>query len=157
MKFKSELTKAIDYYNYLPVSQEQAQNILDDFGKRIICTINDEHSIHCALMNSKVVGYYIMISKKVQKQIKAEIGDTLTLEIQKDETKYGIPLSVEFVEVVETDPEAFELFEKLTPGKKRTIIHYVGLAKQSNTRINRAIKITENLKMGIKDLKELMR
>ena len=57
--------------------------------------------------------------------------------------------------VLETDEEATLVFEKLTPGKKRSIIHYIATAKQTDTRISRALKIVDFLKMGITDLRKM--
>ncbi len=155
MKIKTKLDRSGNSH-YIPIDSEMGQKIIDRFGKRILCTIKG-HTLHCAILNKKELGRYIMVSKTAKEKIKAEYGDELVLKISKDTSEYQMEVSEEFQEVLSTDEEGILRFEKLTPGKKRSLIHYVGKAKNSDTRINRAIKIVENLKMGMTDLRELLR
>lgn len=62
-----------------------------------------------------------------------------------------------WLEVIESDHEAAEAFEKLTPGKKRSILHMVSSAKRMETQINRALKIAENIKMGVTNPRDFMK
>ncbi len=156
MKIKTHLE--IGNWNMfcLPIPEKKAEQIIKDFGKRIICQVNDA-SFHCAIQKSKKIGHYISVGKSTKKLIKAEYRDKLELIIKKDETEFKSPMPEEFEEVLKTDPPAQAAFDQLTPGKKRSLMFYVGKAKQIDTRINRALKISEKLKMGFTDLKEMMR
>ncbi|MFD2561455.1 YdeI/OmpD-associated family protein [Aquimarina rubra] len=59
--------------------------------------------------------------------------------------------------VLQSDPEASEIFESFTDGMKRSLIYYVLGFKNSQTRIDKALIITENLRLGIRDKKLLMK
>ena len=96
------------------------------------------------------------MSKAAQKKFKIQVDEPVTMEICKDDSKYQIEMSEELEEVLKTDVIAEERFEKLTPGKQLSLIHHVNKAKNIDTRINRALKISENLKMGETDLKGLL-
>ncbi|KAA3637621.1 MAG: hypothetical protein DWQ02_06460 [Bacteroidetes bacterium] len=148
--------KRVGHNMYLiPIPGKQGEQILKEFGKRVICKGNGG-KIHCAVQKSKTHGFYIGAGKDARKKLKIQSEGELVLTIQEDNSKYQLEVPEELSEVLETDPEASERFEALTDGKKRSLIHYVGKAKQSMTRINRALKIAENLKFGFTDLKELM-
>ncbi|NND63849.1 MAG: YdeI/OmpD-associated family protein [Flavobacteriaceae bacterium] len=99
----------------------------------------------------------IMISfgKRYQKELGVDASDFFHLQLFENKTKYGVEMPEEFEAVLESDPEAMEGFEKLTDGKKRSLIYYVLRFKSSQTRIDKALIISENIKMGITDQKEL--
>ena len=59
--------------------------------------------------------------------------------------------------VFESDPEASKIFENFSDGKKRSLIYYVKRFKTSQTRIDKALMISENIKMGIIDQRELVK
>lgn len=66
--------------------------------------------------------------------------------ITKDNSEYGIAVSDVFLEVLDQDDIAKVLFEKLTLGKKRTLIFWVDSVKSTDIRIRRAIVLMEHLK-----------
>ncbi len=149
MKFKTEIDR-MAWANCILITKEQALEIKETMGNRIIITINGM-SFHRAVANSKEVGHYIMLGKNSLKKLGAWEGVEVEVEIKKDTSEYGAEMPEELDVVIGTDEEALLIFESLTPGKKRSIIHLVGSAKRSETRINRALKIVENLKMGVRD------
>ncbi len=156
MKIHSQLEKGNYGMFVIPISKEDGQQLIQQFGKRVLCQINKE-TIHCAISKDKDFGYHVMVGKSTLEKIQASHKDELVLVFAKDESKYKAPVPEELMEVLHTDEAAYELFEKLTPGKQRTIIYTVAKAKQPDTRINRALKIAEKLKMGYTDLKEIIR
>lgn len=143
-------------YHFIPIPKEAAETILKDFGKRVIVIVNDNASIHCAILRTQQQGYYIMTGKATLKKINAQYGDELELEILKDETEYQMYMSEEFEEVFMSDLEGKALFDQLKAGQKRGLIHYVNEAKHSDTRIERALRVIENLKMGFTANKDLI-
>ena len=101
--------------------------------------------------------YMISFGKRYQKELGVSLNDYFDLQLSEDHSKYGVEMPEEFAAVLESDPEAFAFFEKLTQGKKRSLIYYILRFKNSQTRIDKAIIITDNLKMGITDQRELIR
>lgn len=155
MVIKTYLKQVGQNMYLIPIPEKMGIEIHEKFGKRVICIVNG-NKIHCAVQKSKAHGYYIGAGKDTRKKIQVHPSDEFELTILEDNTKYQLEVPEELSEVLETDPEASERFEALTDGKKRSLIHHVGKAKQSITRIDRALKIAENLKFGFTDLKELI-
>ena len=73
-------------------------------------------------------------------------GDKVTVELRRDNTKYGLPMPEELQEVLNQDDEGNRLFEALTNGRQRTILYYVAKAKDVDRRIHAALVIVEHLK-----------
>lgn len=77
--------------------------------KRIVCTLNDSLSYHCAMM-PKGTFHYILVNNETCKKLKLNVNDPVEVEIVKDDSKYGINISEELEEVLFSDPEGSILF-----------------------------------------------
>lgn len=124
--------------------------------KRIVCTINNLHSYHCAMM-PKGTFHYILVNNETCKKLKLNVNDEVHVEILKDDSKYGITISEEFEEVLFSDPDGSLLFHRLTSGKQRSLIHIVNKFKSSQIKIEKSFVILEHLKKqkGVLDFKKL--
>ncbi|TBN04810.1 hypothetical protein EYD45_05995 [Hyunsoonleella flava] len=92
--------------------------------------------------------YRIMFGKRLQKELGVLQNDYFEMQLFKDESKYGVDIPEELEEVFKSDSEAFTVFETLTAGKKRSIIYAISRFKNSQTRIDKALIVCENLKRG---------
>lgn len=156
MRLITTLKKRGNSSHFIPIDAPKAQQIIRTFGKRVLCVINDTTAIHSAIQKNKHIGYFIMIGKSTKAKINVKSGEAIVLHIEKDESKYQAEVPEVLEEFFAIDEEALAYFDALTSGKQRTIIHYISNAKRVETQINRTLKIIENLKFGITDLKELM-
>ena len=68
-----------------------------------------------------------------------------------------MPLAEEFEVLLEQDLEGAKIFEQLTPGRLRNLIHIIGKPKSSDIRLRKAVSILEYIKstQGKIDFKEL--
>ena len=114
--------------------------------RRVICTLNGVETYNCALFPSKE-SYFITLSKKLREKLGVEIGDAVSLELKKDESKYGMPMP-EFAEVLRQDPDGDRLFNKLSPGDQRLMLKLVVFVKDTDRRIARALAGIELLKIS---------
>ena len=142
-------------YNLVWVDPE----IVDQFKgeKRLLCRLNGEVLLHCALQYKKDRGHFIYMGKKVMKQLGVEQITKVTVEFSKDESEYQFEFPEELKEVLATDEEANEIFNSLTPGNQRSLIHLVRAVKSVDKRIERALRIAERLKQGITQARFVMK
>ena len=99
----------------------------------------------------------VSFGKRYQKKLGVTFKDYFELQLSEDRSKYGVEMPEEFQAVLDSDPEAMEVFEKLTDGKKRSLIYYISAFKNSQTRIDKALIISENIKMGVTDPREMIK
>jgi hypothetical protein len=139
------------------VPKNEIAKLLEYKDKRVLCTINNNHTIHCALMPHGNGDFYININKEIRKNAKLEVGDTVQIVLTKDTSKYGMPLPKELETAWEQDPEGYSIFHTLTIGKQRSLVYQIGLPKSSDIRINKALAMLDYLKSvrGNLDFKEL--
>lgn len=132
--------------HYMEIPKEIVEKLGGTLKMRLVCTVNQTVSFQGGLMALGNGDAYVSINVKRMKQLKIEDGDEILLHLKKDESKYGMDVPPELNALLEQDPEGFERFEALTPGKQRYIIHYVASVKSSQKRIDRAILLISNLK-----------
>ncbi len=148
VKFKTTLTRspADSGWHFLIVTKE----IVAKFGfegkfKRVVCTINGGESFQCALLPSGDL-FYIIVNKIKRDNLGIAAGDTVDVLLEKDESKYGLPMPEEFEEVLKQDPDGDTMFHALTAGKQRSILYLLSKPKDIDVRIHQALLIVEHLK-----------
>ena len=111
---------------------------------------------HAALQ--KYQGQYVMtFGKRYQKELGVFPNDYFELQFFEDTSRYGVEMPEELEAVLQDDPEAFKIFESFTDGKIRSLIYVIARYKNSQTRIDKSIILSENLKRGVRDPKELFK
>lgn len=133
-------------WHFLEVSKE----IVAKFGfegksKRVICSINGSEGFQCALMPSGDI-FYIIVNKKKRDALGIVAGDTVSVELVRDESKYGLPMPDELQEVLNQDPEGDRLFHALTAGKQRSLLYLIGKINDIDKRIHQALIVVDHLK-----------
>jgi len=148
MKFKTTIGRLENnvYFEHIIVPKKVYDKIAADGNKRVLCTVNDNEYFHAGLMPKGDGDYFIMLNKKRLKAFKLELGSEVTVTLEKDTSKYGMKMPPEFDEVLGTDEEGLEWFEKLTDGKKRNLIHIVATVKSPDIRITKSLTILDHLK-----------
>ncbi len=148
IRFEATLEKLSDEfgYHYVGVSR----SVCDAFGfkgnsRRVVATLNGTVKYQCALM-PKDGDFFILVNKKNRDRLGIGVGDTVSVELVRDESKYGLPMPEELREVLDQDPEGDRFFHALTAGKQRTLLYYIGKWKDIDRRIHYALTIVEHLK-----------
>ena len=121
-----------------------------DFGfkgnlRRVVCTLNGSETFNCALFPSKG-DYFITLNKKLRDKLGLSVGTPVTIELARDESKFGMPMPEEFAEVLRQDPEGERLFNALSPGSQRLMLKLVVYVKDVDKRIVRSLVGLELLK-----------
>jgi Bacteriocin-protection, YdeI or OmpD-Associated/Domain of unknown function (DUF1905) len=112
--------------------------------RRVVCTINNQLTIHCALMPNKET-WFVMLNQGVQKKLKAPLHSDLNISMVKDTSEYGMPMPDEFREVLDQDDDASTYFHQLTPGKQRSLIYIVSKVKNTDSKIRKSLAIADHL------------
>jgi len=148
VKFKTILDHAPETsgWHFLVIEKRTADRLsFKDQYKRVVCSINGGEPFQCALMPSRGK-FYIIVNKKKRETLGIAAGDKVAVELAIDESKYGLPMPEEFREVLDQDPDGDKFFHKLTPGKQRSLLYYLGNIKDIDQRIHQALLIVDHIK-----------
>lgn len=126
---------------------------------KIIANFNAKQiEFYAAVKKDKISGNYkLMFSKEKQKELGLSLNDYFEMQLFEDTSKYGVDMPEELEAVLLSDYEAFEIFESLTKGKQRSIIYGIIRIKNSQSKIDKALLVCENLKRGITNPMELFK
>lgn len=142
--------------NHIKVPNEVASYYKEQNVKRLLCHINGQLTIHCAILFNKE-GPYILLNKPLVKKLQSSSQGVLQISLEVDHSKYGMKMPEEFLASLKEDPSAYEHFENLTAGKQRNLIHLVASVKSSEIKIRRSLAILDHLnrESGQLDFKKL--
>lgn len=135
--------------HYILLDTKTVATITQNNNTRAICKLNNTIEFHCAIMPKKEGGYFVNIGSAICKKLQLKLGDTVTATFTIDTTEYQFEIPEELQEVLATDHDASNIFHALTKGNQRGLIYLVMQVKTSNKRIERSLKIAEQLKRGI--------
>lgn len=148
MKFASQLQKdehSDIYHWFFSVPNEVAEPFIEGSDRRVITKVNGIVKYHCAIYGDGAGGFRILLNSERVKKLGLARGETIQIELEKDCSEYGVPMSEELREVLDQNPEADDLFHKLTKGTQRTLIYWSDNVKSSDIKIRRAIVLTNHL------------
>lgn len=132
-----QLEKRKGGYFYLKLDAE----IIDRFSRkratRMICTIDKEVSYRCGLNHLGDGNFYIIIAGKYLQKLNKEIGSEVSYKIEEDPDQLGVEIPEVLTVFLGQDLEAKAIFDRLTDGKKRSLIYSFAKIKD----IDKQVKI----------------
>ena len=89
---------------------------------------------------------YITISKARMKDLDVSLGDSISINLEKDTSEFGMEVPIESEELLRQDEFGLEKFKQLTKGKQRALLYLILQIKSSEKRIEKSIFFLENIK-----------
>ena len=116
----------------------------------------EEITFHAAVRPRHGV-YLMMFGKRYQKMLNIFPSDIFELKLKEDTTRYGVDMPAEFEAVLDSDPEGKIRFDSLSIGLRRSLIYHIIRYANEQTRVDKALIVIDNLKLGITDAKEIIK
>ncbi|HAW18740.1 MAG TPA: hypothetical protein DCX14_01025 [Flavobacteriales bacterium] len=130
---------------YIPVPENISEALITPESKRVICQVEGKLEYQAALISIGQGNYVILLNKERRTKLGLVLGEIVGVRVWRDTSELGMKMSDEFAEVMNQESEALEIFEKLTPGKKRTLIYWSDNVKSSEIKIRRAMVMARHL------------
>jgi hypothetical protein len=156
--FKGKL-ESFDFNHWsfhVPVPDEISSQFLNKNNRRVLVSINHQGPWHMALMKAKDY-WYVLINQEIRKNFRLEMGDLLSISLEKDNSEFGHELPEEFQVLMDQDQEGNAYFRALTPGKQRGLVYIVTKVKNPESRMKKSLAIMHHLRLakGKLDFKQL--
>ncbi|RRB07375.1 YdeI/OmpD-associated family protein [Larkinella rosea] len=132
--------------HFIDVPDGVAQLFVSTTSVRMMCLLNGKVEFHCALRPKGNGTFYISVGTPIRQQLKIRSGDKIQAAIWKDDSEYGRKMPEELQELLAIDEEGNRCFQALKSSDQRAIMYYVDGAKNSQIRIDRAIKMIDRFK-----------
>lgn len=90
---------------------------------------------------------FLTVGSALRRQLKLELGAAVQVEYElSDPDLLEVPEALKTA--LELDEAAMAVWQQYTTGTQRSLSHYVNSVKSNESRINRALELTENMKAG---------
>ncbi|MGH1385554.1 DUF1905 domain-containing protein [Kordia sp.] len=136
------LQKSGSYY-HLVVSADIVNQYEKKRATRLICTIDDKVRLQCGLNHLGNGDFYIMLAKKYIKEIGKEAGETISYKLELDPNPLGVAIPEVLEVFLAQDPDGEAIFNKLTDGRKRTLIFSVLRIKNVDKQVETILKFLQ--------------
>lgn len=115
-----------------------------DKSPRVKVIFNKKVEAHISV-KSKGEDRYLVLNSSLRKKLGLQLGEIVDIEVEKENSKYGMPMPEELAVMLEQDEMANQYFHQLTPGKQRSLIYLVSSLKSTDARIRKALGVSEHL------------
>ena len=116
--------------------------------KRVIVIVHG-HALRLGLLPLAGGGRYLMLNQDVCRAVAIGLGQELEISIAPDPNPDHVDLPDELAEALAAWPEAETAFDQYSGAHRRAMARLVDEAKQRETRIRRAVTLTERLARGL--------
>ena len=138
-------------YHHIKIDKNVVDECSNGNKTRMICVLNNSIKIQCGFNHYGDGNYYIIISKKNLKSLDLIEGNYVNVKMFEDPNKLGVDIPEVLLVLIEQEPELKEIFNQLTDGSKRTLIHTIKRVKNIDTQIlkTREFLLNKSLKQRI--------
>ena len=145
-----QLEKRKGGYYYLKLDSEIVNQFSKKRATRIICTIDDKISYRCGLNHLGDGNFYVIVAGKYLKELNKDIGEVVDYKIDEDPDQLGVEMPEVLTVFLEQDEDSKTVFDKLTDGKKRSLIYSFIRLKDVDKQIRNIIDFLAKEKQKIK-------
>ena len=114
-------------------------------AKRVLITLGSQ-TYPRALQATDSVSPYIMMGQQVLKAHDLRFGSPVSASIRPDPKPNAPEIAAELLEALSHDDDARARWDTFTPGKRRSVNHYLTTAKRPETRIRRAVELVQKIR-----------
>jgi hypothetical protein len=132
--------------SHLRVPSSVAEKLVRSGSRRVLRTLNGSDAHQCALLPFGKGSFVLSVNKKLCDALHLEIGSAVRVGLQRDESKYGLPMPAELKELFRQEREGRLVFHSLTQGRQRTLLYIIGSAINSEARAWKASIIIRHLR-----------
>lgn len=148
--FKSEQTigqleKRKGGYFFLKINAELVNTYKNKRHTRFICTLEKKLAFQCGLNHLGDGNFFIILSSRNLETVEKNLGDKIKFELIEDPNPLGVEMPEILEAILEQDEIIKSIFESLTPGKKRNIIHQINKIKDIDKQVQKTIKLIKEL------------
>lgn len=136
-----QLEKRRGGYFYLTISSEVVGRFKNKRQTRFLCRIDKKVTVQCGLNHLGDGNFFIILGSKNLLEVNKKLGDNLFFELTEDPNPLGVDMPEVLDAVLGQDPVLQAIFERLTLGKKRNVIHSINKIKDVDKQIQKAIKV----------------
>ena len=144
-----QLEKRKGGYFYLIIDSETVEQFDKKRAARLKCVIDQKVSFSCGLNHLGDGNFFIIVATRLLKTLQKELGDVVDFEIFDDPNPLGVEIPETLQVLLDQDEEAKVTFDRLTDGKKRSLIYRIKPIKNIDTQIQKTLQFLQEERLKI--------
>ena len=136
-----QLGKDRGSYFHVVIAAEDINRFPKKRHTRFICTLEDTLSFQCGLNHLGDGNFFIILNSKRLKEVGKRSGDTIYFHLTEDPNPLGVAMPEVLEVLLEQDKRLKVIFDSLTMGKKRHVIHSMNKIKDIDKKVNKATEL----------------
>ena len=145
-EYKSEqiigqLEKRKGGYFFLKIEAEIINQFENKRQTRFLCTLQKSVTFQCGLNHLGDGNFFIILSTKNLQTVNKKLGDNIHYELNEDPNPLGVEMPEVLEAILEQDESIKAIFDILTLGKKRNVIHQINKIKNIDKQVQKTIKL----------------
>ena len=136
-----QLEKRKGGYFYLTIASDIVNQYKNKRHTRFLCTLENSLTFQCGLNHLGDGNFFIILSSSNLNIVQKKLGDKIHFELNEDPNPLGVDMPEILDVLIEQDKELKAIFDNLTLGKKRNIIHQIIKIKDIDKQIQKSIKL----------------
>lgn len=136
-----QLEKRKGGYFFLTIEADIINQFQNKRHTRFLCTLEGDLTFQCGLNHLGDGNFFIILSSSNLASVQKKLGDKIHFELNEDPNPLGVDMPEILEAVIEQDEQLKAIFESLTLGKKRNIIHQINRIKDIDKQIQKSIKL----------------
>jgi hypothetical protein len=131
--------------HYLPIPDDIADALLKSGTRRLLGVIGGI-SVRRAIHRKRDGERMVVLSRSLLREMQATAGDLVEVTLSSDPNPEIVPIDPVLSDILDDDDEAATRFYAMTPGRQRSLDHYVLSAKRTETKVKRALELAHKLR-----------
>jgi len=138
-----QLEKRKGGYFYLKIDAEVVEAFEKKRSTRLLCEIDQKLSYSCGLNHLGDGNYYIIVGSKYLKKLGKGLGEEVNFTIREDPNPLGVEIPESLEVLLAQDEEAKAMFDRLTVGKKRSLIYSIMKVKDLDKVVQHSLEFLQ--------------
>lgn len=138
-----QLEKRKGGYFYLTISADIVNQYKNKRHTRFLCTLEKKLTFQCGLNHLGDGNFFIILSSSNLVIVQKQLGDKIHFELNEDPNPLGVDMPEILDALILQNEDLKAIFDSLTLGKKRNIIHQIIKIKDIDKQIQKSIKLIE--------------
>ncbi len=136
-----QLEKRKGGYFFLKIDADLVNELPNKRQTRFLCTLEKKVTFQCGLNHLGDGNFFIILSAKNLETVQKQLGDAIDFELREDPNPLGVEMPEILDVLLEQDENLKAIFESLTTGKKRNVIHQIIKIKDVDKQIQKSIRL----------------
>lgn len=135
-----QLEKQKGGYFFLKIEAEIINRFEKKRHTRMICVLDEKITFRCGLNHLGDGNFFIIVAGKFLEQLNKKVGSLIHFKIEEDPDQLGVEMPEVLEALLNQDVDLKSIFDKITDGKKRSLIYTILKVKDIDKQVQASIE-----------------